>query len=119
MATEIEQWIKGEEEAWSSQDIERILSFYTDDCIYEDLAVPKINRGKEEIRAFVTDTFAAFPDFKVETKSFFASGDRVCIESVMSGSYMADIPGLPPANGKVSRFGVPTYVNYVGTKLCG
>lgn len=100
MATDIEQWIKGEEEAWSSQDVEKILSFYTDDCIYEDLAVGKINYGKEEIRAFIMDGLKAFPDLKVETKSFFASGDHVCIEGVMSGTYMGDIPGLPPANGK-------------------
>lgn len=100
MATDIEQWIKGEVERWSSQDGEKILSFYTDDCIYEDVAIGKIHHGKEEIRTFLMDTFKAFPDFKVETKSFFASGDHVCIECVMSGTYMGDMPGLPPANGK-------------------
>jgi len=98
--TDIEQWIKGEEEAVSSQDVEKILSFYTDDCIYEDVAIGKICHGKEEIRAFLMEVFKAFPDFKVETKSFFASGDHVCIEVVISGTYMGNIPGFPPANGK-------------------
>jgi steroid delta-isomerase-like uncharacterized protein len=102
MAMDIEQWIKGEEEAWSSQDVEKTLSFYTDDCIYEDLALGRILHGKEEVRAFIMDCFTAFPDFKVEKKSFFASGDHVCSESVMSGTYLGSLPllGWPPANGK-------------------
>jgi steroid delta-isomerase-like uncharacterized protein len=98
--TDIEQWIKGEEEAWSSQDIEGILSFYTDDCIYEDLAGPTICRGKEEIRTYAMNVFAAFPDVKIETKSFFVSGNHMCIEAVISGTYLGNIPGSPPANGK-------------------
>ena len=100
MATDIELWVQGEGDAWSSQDVERILSYYTDDCVYEDLAVEKVCRGKEEVRAFCEEVLRAFPDFKVETKSFFCSGNQVCMEAVMTGTYKADIPGLPPANGK-------------------
>lgn len=100
MAADVVQWVKGEGEAWSSQDVERILSYYTDDCVYEDLAVEKVSSGKEEVRAFCEGAVRAYPDFKVVTKSFFCSGNRVCIEGVMSGTYKGDIPGLPPANGK-------------------
>jgi len=46
------------------------------------------------------DTFTAFPDFKIETKSFFTSDDHVCIEAVMSGTHMGNFPGLPPATVK-------------------
>jgi steroid delta-isomerase-like uncharacterized protein len=100
MATDIELWVKEEEEAWSSQDVEKILSYYTDDCVYEDLAIEKVSRGKDEVRAFCENALRAFPDFKVETKSFFYSGNQICIEGVMTATYKADIPGLPPANGK-------------------
>ena len=54
--------------AWSSYDAEKLLSLYTDDCVYEDVAMGAVNHGKEELRAFYSDTFAAFPDFKVESK---------------------------------------------------
>ncbi len=89
--------------AWSSHDTEKVVSFYTDDVVYEDLAFGVIKRGEEVFRAFVNDTFAAFPDFKVEMKSFFISGDWYGSEWVMSGTHKGDIPGLP-ATGK--RFSV-------------
>ena len=69
--TDIEQWIKGEYEAWSMHDVEKILSFYTEDCIYEDIATGEISHGKEEFRAFITDTLKTIPDLKIETTSFF------------------------------------------------
>ena len=56
----VERWVKGEEAATSSQDVEKILSFYTDDCVYEDVAVGKVSRGKEEIRGFFKEVFVAF-----------------------------------------------------------
>ena len=79
--TDIEQWMKDEEAAWSSQDADKISVVYADDCIYEDLAVPKLCRGKDEIRAFMVETFKGFPDFKSETTSYFVSGDHVCSNS--------------------------------------
>jgi steroid delta-isomerase-like uncharacterized protein len=101
MAIDMERWIDNEEAAWSSHDVERLLSFYTDDCVYEDLAVGKVNHGKEELRAFCKQGFTAFPDFKIETKSLFASGNRVCIEGIISGTHKGNIPGFPPATGKM------------------
>lgn len=100
MTTKIEQWIQDEDAAMSSHDVEKILSLYSDECVYEDLAIGKINKGKEEIRSFLIAGFTAFPDFKVEIKSFFGSNDRICIEGIISGTYKGDIPGLPPANEK-------------------
>jgi steroid delta-isomerase-like uncharacterized protein len=108
MAMDIEKWVSDETAAWSSQDIKKILSLYTDDCIYEDLAVGKVSNGREELRVFIKGAFIAFPDFKVEIKSFFASPDHVCIENVLTGTHMGNIPGLPPATGKsLSDRGAP------------
>jgi steroid delta-isomerase-like uncharacterized protein len=100
MATDMEQWVRGEDAAWALKDVEKILSFYTDDCLYEDLAVGRANHGKEEVRAFIKDIFISFPDFKIEVQSFFASSDHVCIESLLSGTHTGNIPGFPPATGK-------------------
>ena len=98
--SDIAQWKKGETEAWNAHDVEKVLSYYADDCIYEDLAAQKINRGRDEISVFVENAFKGFPDLKIETKNIFISGDYVCSEFIWGGTYMADIPGLPPANGK-------------------
>ncbi len=100
MATNIEQWVKDEDASWSSQNVDKILFYYADDCVYEDMAIGKINKGKEEIRSFVINVFTAFPDFKIERKSFFASSDQICIEGVISGTHEGNFPGFPPATGK-------------------
>jgi steroid delta-isomerase-like uncharacterized protein len=100
MATDAEQWVRGEDAAWASRDIETILSCYTDDCVYEDLAVEKVCHGKEEIRGFIKGAFTAIPDFKVEIRSVFTSGSQVCIEGVLSGTHTGNSPNLPPPTGK-------------------
>ena len=45
--------------AWLVHDVEAIVSFFTEDGIYEDVALGAFSRGKSEVRAFVQATFAA------------------------------------------------------------
>jgi len=104
MAIDMEQWAKDLMAAWSSHDVEKVLSFYDDDGVLEDYALGRFLHGKEEIRAHVKEGLTGFPDFKIEMKSFFASGNHACIECVMSGTQKGDLPGMP-ATGK--HFSVP------------
>jgi ketosteroid isomerase-like protein len=62
--------------AWSSSnDSERLLALFTDDCIFEDVTFGVATEGKEELRGFVNRAFAAaVPDFKYELRSWFAEG---------------------------------------------
>ncbi|MBL7209749.1 MAG: ester cyclase [Dehalococcoidia bacterium] len=99
MATDIERTMKDYLAAWNSHDVDKILSFFTDDCIYEDVAAGNVSRGKEELKAFISFTFAAFPDFKLDSKSVFGAGDWGASEWVMSGTQAGDLPGIP-ATGK-------------------
>lgn len=55
--------------AWSSHDADKVVAFYTDDVAYEDVPLGRTSHGKTELRKFVEDTFAAFPDLKVEVVS--------------------------------------------------
>lgn len=91
--------------AWRSHDVEKILSFYTDDCIFEDLAISRVLNGKEELRAYIKEGFTNLPDFRIEAKSSFASGDHVCIEWIMSGT-SGNLPGMPVTNKSYSVPGV-------------
>ena len=89
--------------AVNSRDMEKFLSFYTDDCVYEDLAVGKVNRGKDELRSFYSDSFRMAPDLKFEEKITFTSGDWAAAEWVMTGTHSGSTPEMP-ATGK--RFSV-------------
>jgi steroid delta-isomerase-like uncharacterized protein len=86
-------------DAWSSHNTEKTLSFYTDDCILEDLAFGGVKRGKGEVRDYINITFVMFPDVNFKVTSTFCSGDWCASEWVMSGTHKGDAPKLP-ATGK-------------------
>lgn len=90
--------------AWLAHDIEAVVSFFAEDCVYEDVALGALNRGKSEVRTFVQATLTAIPDFKIEPKSVFATVDWLASEWIMTGTHTGDFPGLP-ATGK--SFSVP------------
>lgn len=118
MATDAESIIKDSIDAANSHDINKFTTFYTDDCIYEDMAMGRVNRGKEELKAFFQEMFVMSPDVKFELKSAFSFGDWAASEWVMTGTHAGDTPELPASgksftirgasitqmrNGKVSR----------------
>ena len=104
METDTEKLYQKYIAAWLAHDTEAVVSFFVEDCVYEDVALGALNRGKSEVRAFVQATLAAIPDFTIETKSVFATVDRLASEWTMTGTQTGDFPGLP-ATGK--RFSVP------------
>ncbi|HEV7712978.1 MAG TPA: ester cyclase [Asanoa sp.] len=84
--------------AWSSSensDIERVLDLYIDDCVFEDVTLSAVLHGKDELRTFVTDGFAAIPDFTYQVRSRFATSQWAVIEWTMSGTHRGDFPGMP------------------------
>ena len=104
METDVEKLYRKYIAAWLARDIEAVVSFFAEDCIYEDVALGALNRGKGEVRTFVQTTLTAIPDFKIEPKSVFATVDRLASEWIMTGTQTGDFPGLP-ATGK--SFSVP------------
>lgn len=104
METDIEKLYKKYIAAWLAHDKEGVVSFFAEDCVYEDMALGTLNRGKPELKAFVQATLAAIPDFTIEPKSVFATVDRLASEWIMTGTQTGDFPGLP-ATGK--SFSVP------------
>lgn len=89
--------------AWSSDDssddAERVLALFVDDCVFEDVTFNVVARGKDELRSFVERAFAAVPDFKYRVTRRFATSERAAIEWAMSGTQQGDLPGIP-ATGK-------------------
>src|SRR5262249_28152351 len=70
--------------AWSHHDLEKLFSLCTDDCVYEDVTMQTVNRGKAEIKSFANTVFAAFPDFKVQLTTGFTAGNWAGAEWTMS-----------------------------------
>src|SRR5712691_272434 len=72
MATsELERMLDDWAIAWSSNnssdDPERVLALFVDDCVFEDVTFGAVAHGKEELRTFVKGAFAAVPDCQAHT----------------------------------------------------
>jgi steroid delta-isomerase-like uncharacterized protein len=105
--------------AWNSHDVESILSFFTDDCLYEDVALKRIVRGKADLRALIESVFIDIAGFKMDIKSVFGAGNWGASEWTMSGRFVhSTLPALTAtgksflvqgatifeiSNGKISR----------------
>jgi steroid delta-isomerase-like uncharacterized protein len=72
--------------AVNSHDVEKMALFFTDDCLYEDVASGGVMRGTEALKAAYRDVFAEIPDFRLEVVSLFIAGDWAGSEWVMTGT---------------------------------
>jgi steroid delta-isomerase-like uncharacterized protein len=108
--------------AWSSidssQDPERVLSLFVDDCFFEDVTFGLVARGKEELRSFLKRAFAAIPDFKYELRNRVAVGQWAVIEWAMSGTHKGDLPGIPATGKRFSSVRGSTILELEAGKIC-
>ena len=100
MTTQIDKMLKDENAAWNIHDVDKIATFYTSDCIKEDIAIGKSTHGKEEMKALIAGAFSSMPDMNIKLVTIFNSGDWAATEWIMSGSYSNAYPGFPTATGK-------------------
>jgi|WetSurMetagenome_2_1015567.scaffolds.fasta_scaffold346258_1 steroid delta-isomerase-like uncharacterized protein len=105
MAADLKKLFKDWMAAWDSLDTEKISQFYTDDCIYDNVATGLAFHGKKEFIAGIKITFKDIPDFKVEIKTAFYSENAVCGEFTMSGTQAHSSNPAIPSSGK--HFSLP------------
>jgi steroid delta-isomerase-like uncharacterized protein len=86
--------------SWNSQDVEGILSFFVNDCLYEDVALKRIVRGKSELRALLESVFVDIAGFRMEIKSVFSAGNWGASEWTMSGRFVHSSNPVLTATGK-------------------
>ena len=116
MTTDKENIAREYAAAWSSQDVERILSFFNEDCEFEDVPMKVVCKGKDELRNFFSDTFNAFPDFKMEISRIAAAGDVTVFEWIQSATHTGEIGPFPPT-GKPYNIKTATILDFHGDKI--
>jgi len=118
MATDAKKITKGSHDAWNSHDVNRVLEFYTDDCVHEDVPYGIVSHGKKELTTFLNSSFVDFPDIKWELKSLFGAGDWVGKEWVMSGTHAhSRTPGVPQLPARHFRYAVLRFTSSIMVKL--
>jgi steroid delta-isomerase-like uncharacterized protein len=108
----LDEWIA----AWSAHDLGRLVSIFTDNLIYEDVTMGRVNRTGAELQAFGQEFFSGFPDVMFELTSRFANGVWGGAEWVMRGTHTGDLPGLP-ASGKRIEIRGASILEFAGNKI--
>ncbi|BCW89315.1 hypothetical protein sos41_24730 [Alphaproteobacteria bacterium SO-S41] len=65
-------------QAWSDKDVERLLTFYAEDCLYFDPGAPKGVTGHAELRPYLTALFAALPATRYDPEETWATPNGYC-----------------------------------------
>jgi len=76
--------------AFNAHDAVKIISYMTDDCIFEASAGPEVNGekfvGKEAVKKAFEEIFKNYPDAKWVNPHHFISGDRAVSEWTFVGT---------------------------------
>jgi steroid delta-isomerase-like uncharacterized protein len=77
-------------DAWNRHDVDVLMSFMTDDCVFEASAGPESwgtrSQGREAVRAAFAGVWATFPDAHWGNARHFVSGDRGVSEWTFTGT---------------------------------
>jgi steroid delta-isomerase-like uncharacterized protein len=77
-------------DAWNRHDVDALMSFMTDDCVFEASAGPDVagtrSVGREAVRTAYAEVFATFPDAHWGNATHFVCGDRGVSEWTFTGT---------------------------------
>lgn len=80
-------------DGWNRHDVDFLMTFMSDDCVFETTAGPEIcgkrYAGREPVREAFAGVFKRFPDAHFGHARHFVAGDRGVSEWVFTGT-MAD-----------------------------
>lgn len=76
--------------AWNRHDVDALMSFMAEDCVFEASAGPEVcgtrYAGREAVRAGFEDVWATFPDAHWGGARHFVCGDRGVSEWTFTGT---------------------------------
>lgn len=76
--------------AWNSHDIDALMSFMTEDCIFETVSGSEVYGsrfvGRDAVRAAFESAWKNFPDAQWRNGRHFVAGDRGCSQWLFTGT---------------------------------
>ena len=77
-------------DAWNRHDIDALMSFMIDDCVFEASGGPEIcgtrHEGRDAVRAAYAEVWSTFPDAHWGNARHFVQGDRGVSEWTFKGT---------------------------------
>ncbi len=76
--------------AWNRHDVDALMTFMSDDCVFESSAGPELcgtrSVGREAVRGGFTGAWEAFPDAQWRSARHFICGNRGVSEWTFTGT---------------------------------
>jgi steroid delta-isomerase-like uncharacterized protein len=76
----------------SIHDLDGLVQLFSDDVVYEDVALGVVNRGQDALRTFASRFITAFPDVTLA---------QAGAEWVMRGTQTGDLPERPATGRRI------------------
>ncbi len=77
-------------DAWNKHDVERLMTFMAEDCVFETTAGPEVGgkryAGREKVKWAFARVFEIFPDAYFANAVHFVSGNRGLSEWIFTGT---------------------------------
>lgn len=116
MAVANEQTLDAVYQAWREQDVAKLVSFFTEDCCYEDMAMGVVFNGREQLAEFAREVFKTMPDFNVSYIKRFATDRYGAGQWVITATWNGDFEGVD-CTGKKIRFTGLSYYEFADGKI--
>ncbi|MEV8022135.1 nuclear transport factor 2 family protein [Streptomyces sp. NPDC086554] len=80
---------------------EEVVTFYTEETLYEERGIKVAIRGRENLRQFYRQLYPMFSNLAVTTRKSIVTADHAVVEWTMSGTLIGKIPEVPaPSSGE-------------------
>jgi steroid delta-isomerase-like uncharacterized protein len=119
---QIPAFVEALTEAWNSRDLERFLSYLTEDVVWDDPAMQAPATGRDAVRSFARTVLKAFPDFHYTIRHpicIAADGTRCAVPFRITGTNLGVMnpPGFA-ATGRSCEFEGVDLLEFRGDQAC-
>jgi steroid delta-isomerase-like uncharacterized protein len=112
-ATFVNEFVMRWVAAWNAHDADRLVSFCTNDVVWEDPAAPEIAHGHDGVREFLSTVWTIFPDLEftlTQPPLVATEGPRAAQVWRLSGTFLGPDPtGFAPTGKHIEQVGIDTY----------
>ena len=86
--------------SWGTGSPEQVASFFSEDSVFEDLALEVRFEGLAGVKEFAKLTYGGVPDFHVQPIHVLVSGSSAAAAWEMSGTQSGDLLNLPATGNR-------------------
>ncbi len=78
----------------NTRNVEKVVEQYADDATFQVPHLESPLKGKAAIRTFLSENFAAFPDWKMDVSKVLVHGNDVVVVDSITGTHTGPLTGI-------------------------